>query len=118
MTDTINPDYYKDAPFECIELSRNYMSDWGQVIQYVWRHEKKNGIDDLRKALWFARDAMNNYIPLTPQRLERKSLAMLGWLRFQDYAHAAEVWNQISLGSGNGVIAELSGMIGDADDAE
>ena len=43
---------------------------------------------------------------------------MLGWLRFQDYAHASEVWNQISLGSGNGVIAELNGMIGDADDAE
>lgn len=118
MTDNINPDYYKDAPFECIELSRNYMSDWGQVIQYVWRYEKKNGVDDLWKALWFANDAVRNHVPLEPGMWENRSLEMLGWLRFQNYAHAAEVWEQIALGCGNAVISELETMIGDTDDAE
>lgn len=53
MTDNINPSHYKDGPFECIELSRLLSSDWGQAVQYCFRWQHKNGVEDLKKALWF-----------------------------------------------------------------
>lgn len=58
MTDNINPSHYKDGPFECIELSRLLSSDWGQAVQYCFRWQHKNGVEDLKKALWFVNDAL------------------------------------------------------------
>lgn len=49
MTDNINPSHYKDGPFECIELSRLLSSDWGQAVQYCFRWQHKNGVEDLKK---------------------------------------------------------------------
>lgn len=58
MTDNINPSHYKDGPFECIELSRLLSSDWGQAVQYCFRWQHKNGVEDLKKAFWFINDAI------------------------------------------------------------
>ena len=63
MTDNINPSHYKDGPFECIELSRLLSSDWGQAVQYCFRWQHKNGLEDLKKALWFINDALNHNVP-------------------------------------------------------
>lgn len=63
MTDNINPSHYKDGPFECIELSRLLSSDWGQAVQYCFRWQHKNGVEDLKKALWFINDALNHNVP-------------------------------------------------------
>lgn len=62
MTDNINPSHYKDGPFECIELSRLLSSDWGQAVQYCFRWQHKNGVEDLKKALWFINDAITHNI--------------------------------------------------------
>lgn len=64
MTDNINPSHYKDGPFECIELSRLLNFDWGNVVKYCYRWQSKNGVEDLRKALWYANDAVIHGIPL------------------------------------------------------
>lgn len=108
----INPDHYKNnGPFECIELSRNYPSDWGQVIQYVWRHERKNGLEDLRKALWFARDAYDNDIPSMPIMYIETSRVQLRLLEDCDHAHAAEVWNAFERFDNKGIVDALERLI-------
>lgn len=55
MTDPVNPDHYKSHPsgVECITVSEWFSGNLAQAIQYIWRHETKNGIEDLRKAKWF-----------------------------------------------------------------
>ena len=69
MTDNINPSHYKDGPFECIELSRLLSSDWGQAVQYCFRWQHKNGVEDLKKALWFVNDALVHCSTLSPERI-------------------------------------------------
>lgn len=92
----INPSHYKNnGPFECIELSRLYMSDWGQVIQYVWRHKAKNGVEDLYKALWFARDAERHRIlpdPIETGSNSTQAIDMLRKLMSCNHAGAWKVW--------------------------
>ena len=57
MTDNINhPKHYEPhtgVSFECIELTSKYGFLAGNVIKYVWRHQRKNGAEDLRKARWY-----------------------------------------------------------------
>jgi CRISPR/Cas system-associated protein Cas5 (RAMP superfamily) len=57
--DKINPTHYKGT-IECIdaiestmtkEAYRGYLK--GNVLKYVWRYEKKNGVEDLEKAQWY-----------------------------------------------------------------
>ena len=33
------------------EAYRGYLK--GNVLKYVWRYEKKNGVEDLEKAQWY-----------------------------------------------------------------
>lgn len=72
MTDNINPSHYKDGPFECIELSRLLSSDWGQAVQYCFRWQHKNGVEDLKKALWFINDTYRS-LPRTADRTPTSS---------------------------------------------
>ena len=60
MPDKINPDHYKDSEIECIDAIESSMSKEayrgylkGSIIKYIWRYEKKNGVEDLWKAQWF-----------------------------------------------------------------
>ena len=57
MTDSINPEHYKDSEIECIDAIESSMSKEayrgylkGSIIKYVWRYEKKNGVEDLKKS--------------------------------------------------------------------
>lgn len=57
MSDAINPDHYKDGGIQTIDyieakgLGRGFNA--GNVIKYVSRYRKKNGVEDLNKALWY-----------------------------------------------------------------
>lgn len=58
--DAINPNHYKTGNMECIDaLTESLGSEGikafckGNIIKYLWRYEKKNGIEDLRKAQWY-----------------------------------------------------------------
>lgn len=57
--DKINPTHYKGT-IECIDAIESTMSKEafrgylkGNVLKYMWRYEKKNGVEDLQKAEWY-----------------------------------------------------------------
>lgn len=94
------PDYYKyddsETHFECFDISRYYSGDWAQVIQYVFRWQKKGGVEDLEKALACANDAYYNGIECrimvddyrTRESISRKLLL----LKNNNHARACKIW--------------------------
>lgn len=65
--DNVNhPSHYTSGPFECIELTSRYPFLGGNAIKYVYRWQGKNGLEDLRKALWYLNRAKEEspYEPL------------------------------------------------------
>lgn len=62
MTDPVNsPVHYNQAGIECIEAIKAMTSTMkgpgaymaGNILKYLWRHEYKNGLEDLHKARWY-----------------------------------------------------------------
>ena len=58
--DKINPDYYKQGDIECIDAIKSSMSHTefcaylkGSIMKYLWRYKQKNGIEDIKKSLWY-----------------------------------------------------------------
>ena len=58
VKDKINPDHYKSHPsgIECIDVTRHMSFNIGNAIKYLWRCDLKNGIEDLKKAVWYIQD--------------------------------------------------------------
>lgn len=63
--DPINPNHYKSHPsgIECIEVTRHYSFNIGNVIKYLWRAGLKNNgdadkarLEDYEKARWYLDD--------------------------------------------------------------
>jgi hypothetical protein len=60
MADNINPEHYRGR-IECIEAIEQVTkdlvgieaTDTANVIKYMWRWKKKNGVEDLLKAHWY-----------------------------------------------------------------
>ena len=76
MTDAINPEYYK-GEIECIDairvaLGREGFEGYlrGICIKYLWRCEKKGGIEDLKKAQWY----MNRLIEFMEHNLRNRKI--------------------------------------------
>jgi hypothetical protein len=67
ISDPVNPDHYKNAieTIDAIEASmtpeafRGYLK--GNVIKYVTRYEKKNGVEDLKKGDWYLSKLINTF---------------------------------------------------------
>lgn len=54
--DMINsPPHYTTNGMECIDVSEHMPFCVGNAFKYVWRYKKKNGVEDLKKALWYLR---------------------------------------------------------------
>lgn len=105
-------DYYNcNGPFPCIELSRYYTSDWGQVIQYVWRHQYKGGMEDLNKALWFARDAKIHQIEPVPFIGKYDVHMRLKSLMEINHAAAAGVWHAFTTEDTDTIIQAIERLI-------
>ena len=54
-----HPKHY-DGKYECIEVMRDVFGEDAvksfcilNAFKYIWRHNKKNGTEDLRKAKWY-----------------------------------------------------------------
>mgnify|MGYP000262984260 FL=1 len=67
MTDIINhPAHYTGvtAEIECIDIARHLNFQLGNAFKYIWRAGKKGGrgkeIEDLKKALWYLEDSIQN----------------------------------------------------------
>jgi hypothetical protein len=43
---------------ECIEITRHMSFNIGNAVKYLWRHELKGGVEDLKKAKWYINDAI------------------------------------------------------------
>lgn len=53
-----HPHHYVTHPsgVECIEITRHMNFNLGNAIKYIWRCKYKNGVEDLRKAIWYLED--------------------------------------------------------------
>ena len=60
--DNINPDYYRGG-IETADYIESHDMDYfqGNVIKYVPRFRKKNGVEDLKKAEWYLQRLIKRY---------------------------------------------------------
>ena len=62
MSDNVNhPAHYTKGGIECIEAIKEATGELtgieaictGNAIKYLWRWKHKNGVEDLKKAIWY-----------------------------------------------------------------
>ncbi len=41
---------------ECIDVVRNMNFNLGNAVKYIWRHEHKGRLEDIKKAIWYLED--------------------------------------------------------------
>ena len=72
-TDPVNkPVHYNQAGIECIEaieamtenMSGHTATHAANVLKYLWRHEYKNGLEDIDKAIWYLNRLRKRYTEL------------------------------------------------------
>ena len=60
--DKINPDYYRSGIETADYIESNKMDYFqGNVIKYVTRYKRKNGLEDLKKAEWYLQRLIRQY---------------------------------------------------------
>lgn len=57
---SVNHPKHYDGKYECIEVMRDVFGEDAvksfcilNAFKYIWRHNKKNGTEDLKKAKWY-----------------------------------------------------------------
>lgn len=66
--DAVNhPSHYETGKFECIDVMLETQGEEAvkafcicNAMKYLYRHKKKNGVEDIRKAVWY----LNKYLEL------------------------------------------------------
>lgn len=118
MDNVNHPKHYENGPFECIELSRLLSSDWGQAVQYCFRWQHKNGVEDLKKALWFINDAITHNVPFfaacckrNADILEAQAIRLLGILQAENWADLEQFWRNLKWGDRVDVLEALTDKI-------
>ncbi len=64
-----NPVHYNHSGIECIEaieamtenMSGATAPHAANVLKYLWRHEYKNGLEDIDKAIWYLNRLKDRY---------------------------------------------------------
>lgn len=82
MDNVNHPKHYQGGKFEVIDIIDEFTKDYngsdafyvGNIIKYVLRSKKKNGVEDLRKAQWY----LNRFIAL--KEVERAFPVNIGTL--------------------------------------
>jgi len=62
MNDSVNhPKHYTEHPsgIECIQVTEHMSFCLGNAIKYIWRADLKNGVEDLKKAVWYLNREIN-----------------------------------------------------------
>ncbi len=82
MADNVNhPAHYETGKFECIDVMVETQGVEAtqdfcvcNALKYVYRHKKKNGMEDLRKAIWYLNKAveLENEKKKEPPKKNRK----------------------------------------------
>lgn len=95
MTDNVNhPHHYADnGPFECIELTEQFMFNPGNAIKYVWRHnDKGKPVEDLSKSLWYVNREIIRIEGFTIPNMPSRAINMAYRLKEIDFAHMQDFW--------------------------
>jgi hypothetical protein len=67
--DMVNsPSHYTQGDIECIDAIAQVVKDLdgmeamctGNAIKYLWRWKHKNGVEDLKKAVWYVQRMIDN----------------------------------------------------------
>lgn len=56
VNDPVNhPKHYTEHPsgIECIQITEHMGFCLGNAMKYLWRADLKNGVEDLKKAIWY-----------------------------------------------------------------
>lgn len=62
MSDMVNhPSHYNQGNIECIDVITEITKDCngvesfciGNAVKYIWRWKQKNGVEDIKKAIWY-----------------------------------------------------------------
>ncbi len=80
-----HPEWYNEHPsgVECIEIARHYCFSIGNAIKYLWRAGLKKDasltdtekeIEDLKKAIWYIQDRINELENLQKKEQELKEI--------------------------------------------
>ena len=77
MTDNVNhPAHYESGKYECIDVMLETQGAEAvkafcvcNAFKYLYRHRKKNGTEDIKKAHWY----LAKYIELTEKNNMRKN---------------------------------------------
>ena len=50
-----HPPHYTSHPsgIECIQITEHMSFLMGNAMKYLWRADMKNGVEDLKKAIWY-----------------------------------------------------------------
>ena len=66
MKNNIEPKHYTDMKISPLEYIKANNLEWnvGNVIKYVSRYKRKNGVEDLGKAAWYLNDLISEIINL------------------------------------------------------
>lgn len=96
--DPVNPNHYRNPEgVQIIEIIRFLPFSIGNAIKYTFRSEhKENAVQDLKKALWYLDDYMQNLVPSTQvlsinDDLVRKVLLGVGELEKESFTLLLEV---------------------------
>lgn len=68
MSDNVNsPSHYCTGKFECIDVMEETQGEEAvmnfcicNALKYLYRHRRKNGLEDVKKAIWY----LNKYVQL------------------------------------------------------
>lgn len=69
---------------ECIDITRHMSFNLGNAVKYLWRHGLKNGIEDLKKAVWYIEDEIGKTERKNVEKIPEKSNAADGMFFFVD----------------------------------
>jgi Protein of unknwon function (DUF3310) len=61
--DVVNhPPHYTNHPsgIECIQITEHMSFLMGNAMKYLWRADLKNGVEDLKKAIWYLNREVEN----------------------------------------------------------
>lgn len=81
MADNVNhPSHYETGNFECIDVMVETQGEEAtknfcvcNALKYIYRHKRKNGIEDIQKAIWYLNKAVELDGKLNPP-VERNDL--------------------------------------------
>lgn len=61
--DKINPKYYKDMEISPNDYNKANKLEFreGNIVKYISRYKNKNGVEDLKKAMWYLQDIMRDF---------------------------------------------------------